>query len=197
MYIAPGIHRDEWVNLNLDDHDNTDWHKATSILQSRMSERYLDAAALLIEEDAPKQPQDRKFGFAILAICCLCMETFQAFKEGLTDTKFKSQTTIVNFLRQSPSFKDIFTDDDIAKSFYDHYRCGILHQAEVKEDSLVWSVGALRGKVGEKQYVNRTAIFKGIEADFEQYLKDLQNKNNIELRKKFRFKMDFIARKNA
>jgi hypothetical protein len=195
MYIAPGVADKEWLDLNLDDEDSVDWIKATEILRKRIYTRYLDAANLLIKDDEARKPLDRKYGFTVLAICCLLMETIQAFKDGLTDTNGKSKKTVKKFLMESPSFSQFFPDEDTAQSFYEHYRCGILHQAEVQEDSLVWSVGSLRGTVGTKQYVNRTEIFEKLKTDFDEYLERIKDKTNTELRRNFRTKMDFIARK--
>ena len=96
---------------------------------------------------------------------------------------------------ESPSFKKFFPDDHTAQSSYEHYRCGILHQAEVKKDSLVWSVGSLRGEVGEQQYVNRTEIFGKLKTDLDDYLGKIKDKTNKKLRENFRNKMDFISRK--
>ena len=195
MYIAPGVLDKEWLDLNLDDRDSVDWIKATEILRKRIYARYLDAANILIKDDEARKPLDRKYGFTILAICCLLMETIQAFKDGLTDTNGKSKRTVKKFLMESPSFSQFFPDDDTAQSFYEHYRCGILHQAEIQKDSLVWSVGSLRGTVGTKQYVNRTEIFEKLKTDFNEYIERIKDNTNTELRKNFRTKMDFIARK--
>ena len=48
MYIAPGIHRDEWLNLKLDDEKSSDWNRAIEIFNERISSRYLEPADLLI-----------------------------------------------------------------------------------------------------------------------------------------------------
>ena len=94
MYIAPGVPKDQYLKLNLDDDDSSDWEKASDILRKRIYARYLDAAELLIKDDEARSPLDRKYGFTILAICCLLMETIQAFKDGLADTKGKSTKTV-------------------------------------------------------------------------------------------------------
>ncbi len=197
MYIAPSVHKDEWFKLNLDDDSGPDWNKAIKILEFRIKARYLEPVDLLIEEDDKRPAVERRYGFTILAIDCLLMETLQAFKDGLTDTKGKSKPTFKKFLKESPSFSPYFPDDKSAQSFYEDYRCGILHQAEVMGTSLVWSVGKLRGKVGDKWYINRTEIHDKLKKDFYQYLELLRDKNNKKLRDNFRNKMNFIARKAA
>ncbi len=180
MYIAPEIHSNEWTNLKLDKHDSEDWSKAIEILRHRIGSRYLEPIELLINEDEKRIASKRRYGFTILAICCLLMETLQAFKEGLTDTKNKSERTVKNFLLNSPFFNTYFHDEPTAKIFYQHYRCGILHQAEVKEDSLVWSIGDLRWENNGQQYINRTKVYECLKQDFEQYLSDLKDPANQE-----------------
>lgn len=195
MYIGPGIHQNDWLKLNLDDDQSEDWGKGINILRKRIFSRYFEPIDFLIEKDKDRGIFDRRYGFTILAIDCLLIETFQAFKEGLVDTTGKSESRYVKFLQSSPSFSKYFSSEDDAKKFYQHYRCGILHIAEVQEDSLIWSVGELRGEVDGKQYINRTKIHKFLKNDFNRYLEDLKDPNNKILRSNFRKKMDFIARK--
>lgn len=196
MFIAPEIHSDYWKSLNLENPDSEDWSKAIEILKHRINCRYLEPVELLINEDEKRIANKRKYGFTVLAICCLLMETLQAFKEGLTDTKNKSERTVKNFLLNSPFFNTYFHDEPTAKIFYQHYRCGILHQAEVKENSLVWSIGDLRWENNGQQYINRTKVYEYLKLDFERYLSDLENIDNQLLRENFRKKMNFIARKS-
>jgi hypothetical protein len=108
MYIAPGVADKEWLDLNLDDEDSVDWIKATEILRKRIYTRYLDAANLLIKDDEARKPLDRKYGFTVLAICCLLMETIQAFKDGLTDTNGKSKKTVKKIFDGKPIIFTIF-----------------------------------------------------------------------------------------
>ncbi len=79
--------------------------------------------------------QGRRFGFTILAVDCLVIETLEAFIEGLEDTEGKSRATFCKFLRSRPLFAAEFTTEDLAEQFYYQFRCGILHQAEVGGDS--------------------------------------------------------------
>jgi hypothetical protein len=195
MYIAPNVHAEEYKRLNLDYDDSPDWGRAIEIFKLRISSRYLEPVDLLIKEDSKLSPIDRRFGFSILAIDCLLIETLQSFREGLTDTKGKSKDMFVNFLTQRQSFKEHFIEKD-AKKFYEDIRCGILHQAEIMGDTLLWSVGMVKGKKGDGiPYINRTKIHELIKKEVDLYCDELRNKDNIDIRKKFRKKMDFIARK--
>jgi len=195
MYIAPGVTDEEYKRLNLDDNDSPDWDRAVEILRLRISSRYLEPVDLLIEKDSNRRPIDRRYGVSILAIDCLLIETLQAFREGLTGTKGKSKDMFVNFLTQRESFEDHFNKDDAERFYYD-FRCGVLHHAEVMGDSLLWSVGVVKGRKSDgTPYINRTKIHELIKHEVDLYCEELRNKSNIEIRTNFRTKMGFVARK--
>lgn len=197
MHIAPGIHRDEWLKLKLDDTVSLDWNRAVDIFAERIKSRYLDPVDLLIETDQKLTPNERKFGFSIMAIDCLLIETLQSFRDGLIDTNGKSKKMFKRYLSENERFRDHF-DENQARKFYDDVRCGILHQAEIMGDSLLWSVGPLKGeKLDGTPYINRTEFHKMLKDGFEQYCNELKDPTNSDLRKNFRLKMDFVARKEA
>jgi hypothetical protein len=194
MQIAPGISSNDWKTLDLDSAERPDWAAAISIFERRIRERYIEPIDQLISVDLPKRPAERKFGFAILGLDCLVVETLSAFIEGLEDTIGKSKSVFRNFVRTRTRFKDIFTTDEIADQFYTEFRCGILHQAEVGGESKVWSVGPLLRIEGKALTVNRDEFHARLKGEFEDYLTELRNSSNIILRQHFRTKMDFIAR---
>ena len=195
MYIAPGVTNDEYKKLNLNDNDSSDWKTAIAIFKARISSRYLEPVDLLVRDDENRSPIDRRYGFSILGIDCLLIETLQSFREGLTDTKGKSKKMFVDFLTQRPNFKKHFTKED-AEKFYKDIRCGILHQAEIMGDTLLWSVGMVKGeKADGTPYINRTKIHELVKDEVELYCGELENKDNLILRNNFKKKMDFIARK--
>jgi hypothetical protein len=43
-YIAPGISKDEWLRLNLDDPYSPDWNRAIEIFNERIRSRYIEPA---------------------------------------------------------------------------------------------------------------------------------------------------------
>ena len=193
MKIAPGVDSGEWDGLNLTQ-DKGDWVKATKIFEERISARYIEPADLLMESDNKRNPVDRRYGFSIMAIDCLLIETLQSFKEGKTNTKNKSKSVFVNFLTQSDEFKAHF-DEKQAERFYNEFRCGILHQAEVMGEALLWSVGMLKGKNLEGvPYINRTVFHECVKKEVASYIGKLNNPENQVLRKNFINKMNFIAR---
>lgn len=70
--------------------------------------------------------QQYKNGFAIMANCCLLIETLQSFKKGWEDTKNKSEKAFKEFLDEEKGFVEFRKIN-----FYKDIRCGILHQGEV------------------------------------------------------------------
>ncbi len=117
MYIAPGIHRDEWTKLQLDDETSPDWNRAIEIFNARIGSRYLEPVDLLIKSDDKRSPIERRYGFSVLAIDCLLIETLQSFREGLPDTKGKSREMFETFLTSREGFREHFNVEQ-AKSFF-------------------------------------------------------------------------------
>jgi hypothetical protein len=120
------------------------------------------------------------------------LETLEAFRQGLTDTRRKSEQLCTSFLTQRPAFKPFFPGD-LATRFYKEFRCGIVHNAQVFGTGLLWSVGPLLKVEGTRIIVNRTAFHDALMQELEDYLLELRNSSNTDLRDKFRAKMDFIA----
>ena len=142
MEIAPGFAAGSWQALKLDDPASPDWATAVQVLERRVHERFIEPIDHLIAAEECKPAPERRFGFTVLAIDCLLVETLGAFIDGLEDTEGKSQATFCTFLTTRALFSPDFTED-LAKQFYKEFRCGILHQAEIGGDSKVWSVGPL------------------------------------------------------
>jgi hypothetical protein len=76
-----------------------------------------------------KIPENFASGFLMMSSACLLIETIRAFREGWDETPWKQGAS---------TFANFFADEQIlfpkyecrANDFYDHVRCGILHQAE-------------------------------------------------------------------
>ncbi|EJF7266466.1 TPA: hypothetical protein KD853_004769 [Vibrio parahaemolyticus] len=192
MFIAPNFSSQDWSNLDLDNSEN-DWNIAVDALKARLFERYISPVDLLIEAESQVNPQDKRFGFTTLAIDFLLMETFQAFKDGEVNSKNKSQKLFKKFLQQSPTFSQYFSSNNQRKRFYEQFRCGILHQAEVQSSALVWSVGDLYDRTGVKHTVNRLYVHRELKKEISEYLNKLRDPDSVVLREAFRKKMDSIA----
>ena len=130
MEIAPNFTAEQWRKLDLFEKED-DWQIAIDALNDRLSARYIEPVEKLIEAENQLKASERRFGFTILAIDLLLMETIQAFKEGLETTDGKSKQVFMNFLENSPHFYGYFITREQREKFYKAFRCGILHQAEV------------------------------------------------------------------
>lgn len=182
-----------WKSLDLGKPDNSDWARGISILEQRLRGRFAEVVDFLVAEDEKHAPKDRRFGFAILTIDCLLVETLEAFRQGLTDTRRKSEPLCKSFLSQRPAFKPFFPGD-LPTRFYREFRCGIVHNAQVFGTGLVWSVGPLLKLDGDRITVNRTAFHEALMQELADYLNELRDPANTDLRDKFRTKMDFVAK---
>lgn len=194
MEIAPGFTCKDWKALDLSAVDSKDWNKALSVLKTRITERYIEPVDLLISHEEQKHYSARRFGFTILAIDCLLIETLQAYKDGNEETKWKeSESVFVNYLTQSTNFKKHF-NKKWAKEFYISYRNGILHQAQIKENHRVWSIGPVVSEIDGAMVINRTKFHECLKKDFYEYIQMLGDVNNSELRSNFKSKMDALCK---
>jgi hypothetical protein len=185
MHISPRFTVGDWKALNLT--KNSDWRRAVRILEDRLKARFFDAVEAI-------QGQDFS-GFAVLALDCLLIETLQQFKEGVAETpRRKGEEYFVNFLTTAP-FAAYFNKAG-ASTFYDHFRCGILHQAEIKGSSKVWRVGPLIAAAsdGKGLIINRKIFHSVLGKAFANYLRILRNRTDKTLCENFVRKMSYICR---
>lgn len=192
MKIAPGIDAADWKQLDLSTPESPDWNRGISILERRLKGRFTDPVEFLIADDQKRLADRRRFGFAILAIDCMLVETLQAFREGLTDTRGKSKELCTAFLTARASFKKFFTTE-LASRFYCEFRCGLVHNAQVFGSGRIWSVGPLLQLDAERITINRTAFHQAVALEIQTYLEELRAASAKELRENFRAKMDFVA----
>jgi hypothetical protein len=93
MQIAPNFKAAKWKALALDNAASANWDVAVSALDSRIRERYIAPADFLVAAEKETPAIERRFGFAVLAIDCLLVETLGAFLEGLEETTNRSKET--------------------------------------------------------------------------------------------------------
>lgn len=193
MEIAKGIYAKDYKDLNLANYSNQDWDCAFDFLDRRLTERYLEPIEVLQNEEKDKSPIDKKFGFTILAIDCLLIETIQSFYQGVTDSTGHSKKLFKNFLRNRESFIPHFQNDSDAEDFYRNFRCGILHQAQTFKNTKVWVVGELISKNGNTVTVNRDLFHEAVKTEKDIYINSLYKRIDLKLLKNFKKKMDFIT----
>lgn len=192
MEIAPNFTSKQWRALRLDSNEN-DWQTAIDVVNCRLTSRYIDPVECLLEKEQGLKAPQRRFGFAVLAIDLLLMETIQAFKEGLKTTNGKSKAVFIRFLENSHHFAKYFETLEQRERFYREFRCGILHQAEVQSSALVWSIGELYERVDDMEVLNRNAVHDAVKSDLRDYINQLRNPESIKLRANLKKKMDFLV----
>lgn len=212
MEIAPGVTVKNWKQLDLRNNPKyeNDWQKAVDIVESRLMKRYFEPCQLLINEEKARAEKQRAkskergkgegpyFGFTIMAINCLLVETIQSFLMGKKSTKDQSRELSVIFLTTADSFKTYFPTGDVAEQFYEDIRCGILHIGETQHLSLVRADGDVITQHEGGMVVNRNKFHLLLRKEFETYLTKLRAKETSQsrkdLRSKMKRKMDFICR---
>lgn len=188
--IAPGHFAAEWKGLELDDPNSPHWTKAIEIFECRIIRRLIEPVDVLIAHEIGHTRGT--FGFAILAIDCIIVETIEGFREGKPNHDRISRRLITSFLEQRDEFKVFFKAKGV--NFYEWYRCALLHSGQTDGDYRIQRRGPLL-KCGENGRVdiNRTAFHKAVKREFEVYLKELADAANSDLRIKFRKVMDAIC----
>lgn len=99
---------------------------------NRFEERYLRPV-----DGDPKL----KSGFAIMAVNCLMIESLESFRHGWINTHGRSEQAFRSFFLHWDAFKEF---RPIAREFYLHVRCGILHQAETTGGWRIVRTGPIR-----------------------------------------------------
>lgn len=238
VQICRGFSVKQWKELRtrLANGDEKAWHIAVEVFERRVRERFLSSIETLLRADsgpsadveglsgAPADgstlPEDSAHvlvpGFAIVALCCLLIETLQSFIEeapvrpsavtgpclfpdGPCIRPPPSSTTDLfkSFLRR-PSFAGAFDNEVVATSFVRGVRNGILHEAETR-GWVIWRSEPVQGIVEPLEdglALNRTAFCEAVRKEFDGYLAELRDLKSQRLRDRFLKKMDDIAKRS-
>jgi len=190
MRISPNYHVGHWNRLTFS--EEGDWQKAVDIFVDRVQGRFFEIIAGI--------ECHQYAGFAVMALDCLLIETLQQCREGKpASPRNKSREYFVRFLTDT-AFAEFFTKER-AIIFYEHIRCGILHQAETKESSKLTirehAQLAAPAPDGSGLIINRRLFHKRLKRVFEEYEASLRDPSQAELRRNLRKKMDHICRNTA
>jgi hypothetical protein len=197
IYISPKYKVERWKALDLDpeNHNQNDRNTAVDILDDRITERFLKPARYLI--NAPLEGSQPTFGFAILALDFLVIETIQGFRNGVPNHKGKSEKLIVGFLKKWNAFTQCVppgTDvKEKAQRLYFDGRCALHHSGTT--DSLIVGVSGEMITFNDDQTIriNRTKFHEQLVEEFKRYLLELRNPDSVDLRQKFKRKMNSIC----
>lgn len=189
--ISPKFRVSHWLEaLNKEN-----WGEMTSIFIDRIESRFLKPIRL-IEKD---KTIGEFSGFAILALDCLIIETLHQFYEGIDETIGEHRKAFWRFFKQSKYFCSSFSRRK-AFVFYSHFRCGILHQAQTKNKSLVRigqdrMIDTVTNIVSDGLIVDREKFHRAIENEINSYIDKLRSVNPkySDLKNNFIKKMNFIC----
>lgn len=192
--ISPHFRVSDWKRAV--EGDIIDWNLATEIFRDRLASRYLSP----VQHIASDCEIGEFSGFAILAIDCLLIETLNQFYNGHDETKGEHRKAFWNFFKKSKHFKNSFSRKK-AFTFYSHFRCGILHQAQIKKLSIVRIHRDVMikpvnpRKIGEGMIVDREKFHGALEDEIKEYIEKLKSDSSEHdrIRENFITKMNYIC----
>ncbi|WP_173995776.1 hypothetical protein [Agrobacterium tumefaciens] len=194
LQISPKYTVADWQALVLDP-DNPkqeDWLKAVDVLRDRIEGRFIKPAQTLIDNDT-KPPT---FGFAVLAMDCLVLETIEGFRQGIIDHTGQSTRLFKDFLSNWQPFIGCLGAGMVAattaKAFYKQGRCA-LHHSGATDKMKVGITGPMMAFDNGQISINRTKFHTELIAEFYSYLAVLSDPASIDPRKKFLLKMNPIC----
>lgn len=122
-------------------------------IEQRFLERYLNPVTLKCNS---------KNGFSIMAISCLMIEALECYKQGRANSKSLSRRMFKDFFHSHTQFSSFRR---VSSDFYDHVRCGILHQAETTGG---WRI-VRKGPLIEGKVINATKFERALREAFTDY----------------------------
>jgi len=197
MRISPRYTTTDWAALRprlSEPLEEDAWLEACQIATDRVANRFLLPVQILM--DHPQSP-GHGFGFAMLALDCLLIDTLQAFREGRTSgNEARSTKAFVDFLVECPRFASEFVSKSLAREFVESVRNGLLHDGETRQG---WRVrqqspdGKILAKVNDGWILFRNQFHVALEQEFNDYLDQLRAPEAGELRSRFLLRMDSIC----
>jgi hypothetical protein len=160
-------------------------------LRERYTERFFEPIRRL--QSSPLN--ERGYGFSIMALCCLLIETLQCYREGLPATGTAEHAKLEGTTRKltvpphcalpapreardvfqaffsAPQNPALFPGVD-GLDFYENIRCGLLHQAQTKKGWRIVVTGPLWDAGGK--ILNRNEFVEATEKCFQHYLSELR-----------------------
>lgn len=140
--ISPKYTFKAWNALQLDpkNHGAEDWKRAIAILKDRIEGRFLAPADTLIAAEDGKT--EATFGFAILALDFLIIETIEGFRQGLKNHNGQSQALFRSFLGDWPEFVTCIPPGESAATKADHLYKQVAARCIIAERPTSFASGA-------------------------------------------------------
>lgn len=195
--ISPKYNVAYWRNLRPSltvGNDIKAWSDAIGVLKDRIESRFFEPIQRLRNAS---DSADLGFGFAMLTLDCLLIDTIQSFREGrIKGSEQSTSKAFLNFFRLSDSLNGEFRSRRIiVDEFFDAIRCGLMHDGETRQG---WRVRKCdENKILEKSadgyILYRDNFHAAIQNEFHKYLQDLASGTNTLLQENFVKRMDAIC----
>ena len=179
--------------------DKNQKHELVRFLDERYRERFFDPITCL----RSAENNERGFGFAIMALCCLLIETLECYREGLPTSHPRdlkdlcdgldkkeilkrcgeinptgSEKVFENFFN-CEKHRDFFPGVNGAM-FYEKIRCGLLHQAQTKGGWRIGRRGSFWDANKNEPGINRDEFCDRLNACFSAFLDELRTNEMTE-----------------
>lgn len=189
--ISPKYRKSHWQAALA----KNDWKNMVEIFKDRIESRFLRPVRLIAND----RDIGEFSGFSILALDCLIIETLSQFYSGIDETEGKHCKAFWCFFKNSEFFKDHFSRKK-AFTFYSHYRCGLLHQAQTKKKSVVridqkTMIQSVENDISIGLVVDRLRFHEALEKEISSYMDRLRSGDEeyAGLRGNFVKKMNIIC----
>lgn len=161
--------------------------KLSQFLYDRLYGRYIK----LFDYPSERFRKEYKNGFAVMANCCLLIETYVSFKVSeFRDSTHKSERCFGYFFVTEPMFDDFSEgglsaaeylvpskngnkNNGISEEFFKHVRCGILHSGETRNN---WRITRVKGRPlfsKSEREINATKFMNRLKVLLWNYKKSL------------------------
>jgi hypothetical protein len=148
-------------------------------IEQRFEERYI----------APIENSGKRNGFSTMAVSCLMVEALESFWRGWPNTRGRSELAFCAFFQRTPALA-VF--HGYGPQFYEHVRCGILHQAETTGGWRIQKSGPLFNAASKT--VGSDAFLAALRAAINFYATELRQQDwSSEIWTNFRRKMKSIC----
>lgn len=157
-------------------------------IRQRHRERFFDP----IQQLRSAERNQQGYGFAMMALCSLLIETIQSYRDGLPTTDRRELDRLRGLKVPAPyaipaglrvngtkAFRRFFSrfrnkfDAMSGLKFYKNVRCGLLHQAQTKRG---WTIAVNKRSLHEHHSIDRNRFASNLEQAFESYLAELGNR---------------------
>ncbi len=207
LYISEKYRLLDYIKLSLNMNSCAeDWNKAIDIFISRINGRYFNAINKLSSSGNIEEMQ--KYGFSIMSIECLLIDTLVKFRYGPSrmnnqfsdDNRFKNvrfnQENKIRFIKFLKEFiSKEFLEKNNAEKFYKDIRCGIVHFGTTENMSRLTcdSDKLIKSLENGDISVDVNILYNRLERYFKEYINELKDINQKKLRENFVITMNYLC----